>query len=128
MDRVEPLRKIHLSISAAETLRVEGTSHAGMELAFICGIGRSGITPFEARLAGKGVGDVVDLEVMTPQVERFFEHLAPQFCPAFTGRDAVHMRVKITRIETPAARDIVKAMAELSAHGGSGCDCGCGCG
>jgi hypothetical protein len=38
------------------------------------------------------------------------------------------MRVKITRIETPAARDIVKAMAELSAHGGSGCDCGCGCG
>lgn len=126
MDRVEPLRKIHIRISVADTRRVEGTSHAGMELAFICGIGRSGITPFEARLAGKRVGDVIDLELMTPQAEQFFEHLAPQLCAAFAGRDAVHMKATITGVDTPDARDIIKAMAELSAHGGSGCDCGCG--
>ncbi len=128
MDRVEPLRKIYVSIRAFEDPRAEGSPTAGVDLAFICGIGRSGITPFESQLAGRRVGEEIDLQVMTPQAEHFFEHLAPQLYAAFAGRDALHLKVKITGIETPDARDLVKAMAELSAHGGAGCDCGCGCG
>ena len=127
MDRVEPLRKLSVSIRTADAPRAEGSPHAGVDIVFICGIGRSGITPFESQLAGRQAGDEIDLQVMAPQAERFFEHLAPQLCAVFEGRDAVHLKVKITGIDTPEARDLVKAMAELSSHG-DGCDCGCGCG
>lgn len=128
MDRVEPLRKVSVSIRAAEDPPQAGSALATFELAFICGIGRSGVTPFESQLAGRRVGDNIDLRIMAPQAESFFEHLAPRLCTAFAGREAVRLNVKITAIDTPEARDLVKAMAERSSHGGAGCDCGCGCG
>ncbi len=45
----------------------------------------------------------------------------------FDGRDEVHFDVRIMAVETPPPREIIKAMADLTAHG-HGCDCGCGCG
>ena len=46
----------------------------------------------------------------------------------FDGRDDVYLKVKIVAVAVAENREIVKAMAEKSAHGGVGCDCGCGCG
>jgi hypothetical protein len=62
-------------------------------------------------------------------MERFFEHLVLAFCAPFKDRDEVHFQVRLTDIGPADGREIVRAMAELTAHAGSGgCDCGCGCG
>jgi hypothetical protein len=51
------------------------------------------------------------------------------FSAPFKDRDEVHFQVEITDIGPADGREIVRAMAELTAHAGSGgCDCGCGCG
>jgi hypothetical protein len=67
---------------------------ARIEFAFVCGIGRTGITPFESLLAGRRVGDEIDVRVAAPEAGRFFEHLAPFLRAAFAGRDAVDLTVK----------------------------------
>jgi hypothetical protein len=48
----------------------------------------------------------------------------------FTGRESIYLMVTITSVVAAENREIIKAMAEMQAHGGSGCggDCGCGCG
>ena len=60
-------------------------------------------------------------------MEHFFEHLALAFSAPFKDRDEVYFQVGLTGIEPADPREIVRTMAELTAHAGSGgCDCGCG--
>jgi hypothetical protein len=84
--------------------------------------------PFERLLAGKGEGDQITFRVAQAEADDFFGHLAPPFAARFDRQAEVFFRIHIVRVETPEARDVVKAMAELAAGGqGGGCDCGCGC-
>jgi hypothetical protein len=46
----------------------------------------------------------------------------------FDGRDDVFINAKIAAVASADNRDIVKALAEMTAHSGGGCDCGGGCG
>jgi hypothetical protein len=126
MTQVELLKKVTIRIRAATEPQTADAAPGRSEFAFICGIGRTGITPFESLLAGRRVGDEVDLHVSPPEAAKFFEHLAPLLRPALDGRDAGDLKVMITGIESVEGRDLVKALAEMTSHEGTGCDCGCG--
>lgn len=128
MIEVEPLKKITVGIRTQEDPKAEAATSVGFEFAFVCGIGRTGITPFESRLAGRCVGDEIDIRVSAPEAGRFFEHIAPLLRSAFEGRDTVDLKVRITGITPAEGRDLVKAMAEMASQSENGCDCGCGCG
>ena len=128
MNKVEKLKKITLTFQA-------GTTRESMELApecpglnFIFGIGREGMTAFECELADKAEGEDVLLHLKKEAFHNFFEHLNPPLMDLFDGRDAVYLKVRIVAVAVAENREIVKAMAEKSAHGGLGCDCGCDCG
>jgi hypothetical protein len=127
MPNVEPLRKISVTLQAGAAPGNMNLPLPRPELIFICGIGTGGMTPFEYLLAGRGPGDEICFRVMRPDKEHFFEHLVPAFSAPFKDRDEVHFQVEITGIGPADGREIVRAMAELTAHAGSGgCDCGCG--
>jgi hypothetical protein len=84
--------------------------------------------PFECLLAGKKEGQQVTFRVAKAAAGDFFGHLAPPFAALFDRQAEVFFHTHIVRIETPEARDVVKAMAEMAAGGHrGGCDCGCGC-
>jgi len=128
MNKVENLKKIALSIQA-------GTSQDTMDLTpkypgieFIFGLGPEGMTPFEYKLAGKAEGESALLHLKKEDFYSFFEHLNPPLMDLFDGRDEVYLKVGIVTVTLPENREIVKAMADMAAHGGAGCDCGCGCG
>ena len=129
MPNVEPLQKISVTLRA-------GAAPGDMNLplprpgfTFICGIGTGGMTAFEYLLAGREPGEEISFRVTRSDMEHFFEHLAPAFSAPFKERDEVHFQARLTGIEPADGREIVRAMAELTAHAGSGgCDCGCGCG
>lgn len=128
MTKVENLKRITLSFQA-------GTSAAEMELSpkhpefsFIFGLAPEGMTPFEYELVDKIEGDAALLHLNKKTLNSFFEHLSPPIWDLFDGREEIYLKVKILEISTAENREIVKAMADMTAHGGGGCDCGCGCG
>jgi hypothetical protein len=127
MTRVENLKKITLALQA-------GTSPGAVDLAlqhpefeFIFGLAPAGMTPFEYELLEKSVGEEILLHLKKDTLNRFFEHLNPAVWNLFDGREEIYLKAKITAVATADNREVVKAMAEMAAHGG-GCDCGCGCG
>ncbi|MGE5255801.1 MAG: hypothetical protein ACM3KE_03975 [Hyphomicrobiales bacterium] len=124
--RIEPLKKVHAKVQVEAG--AANPPPSCFEVAFIYGIGSDGMPPFERLLAGKGEGDQITFRVTKPETDEFFGHLAPPFAALFDRQAEVSIRIHIARIETPEARDVVKAMAEMVAGGyGGGCDCGCGC-
>jgi len=128
MNKVENLKKIAISIQA-------GTSPDTMDLIprypnieFIFGLGPEGMTPFEYKLAEKVEGESVLIHLKKDDFYCFFEHLNLPLMDLFDRGDDVHLKVNINAVAPAENREIVKAMADMAAHGGAGCDCGCGCG
>jgi len=126
MTKVENLKKITLALQA-------GTSPGAMDIAikypefeFIFGLAPEGMTPFEYELLEKSEGQEILLHLKKGTHKRFFEHLTPSLWDLFDHREEVYLKAKITAVVKAENREIVKAMAEMTAHGG-GCDCGCGC-
>jgi hypothetical protein len=127
MPKVEPLQKISVTLRAGAAPGDMNLPLPRAEFTFICGIGTGGMTPFEYLLAGREPGDEISFRVKRPDMEPFFEHLVPAFSAPFKDRDEVHFQVRVAGIEPADPREVVRTMAELTAHAGSG-GCGCGCG
>jgi hypothetical protein len=127
MPNVEPLQKISVTLRAGAAPDDMNLPLPRQGLTFICGIGTGGMTPFEYLLAGRRPGDEICFRVARPDMGQFFEHLVLAFSAPFKDRDEVHFQVRLTDIGPADGREVVRAMAELTAHAGSGgCDCGCG--
>ncbi len=128
MTKVENLKKITLSYQAGTSREAMDLTPRYPEFSFIFGLAPEGMTPFELELVEKVEGDNVLLHLEKDSLNRFFEHLTPSIWDLFDGRDEIYLSVKILEISTADNREIVKALADMTAHGGGGCDCGCGCG
>ena len=127
MNKVENLKKITLSIQAGTSQDTMDLTPKYPKIEFIFGLGSGGMTPFEYELAGRTEGQSILLHLKKEDFYSFFEHLNPPITDLFDGRDDVYLKVNIDVVTLAENREIVKAMADLAAHGGAGCDCGCGC-
>jgi hypothetical protein len=128
MNKVENLKMITLCCEA-------GTSQAALEIGpnrlkfkFIFGLGLEGMTPFEYKLVDKVEGDRVEFILKKTDCFSFFGHLTPSIINLVDNCDEVYLKATIEGITAANSREIIQAMAEMTAHGGAGCDCGCGCG
>jgi len=128
MTNVENLKKITVSCQAGISREAMDLTPVYPEFSFIFGLAPEGMTPFEYELVEKAEGDKVLLHLHKDRLDRFFEHLKPPIGDLFDGRDEIYLNVKIRAVSTAENREIIKAMADMTAHGGRGCGCGCGCG
>jgi len=130
MNKIENLKKITLSFQAGTSQDTMDLTPKYAEFDFIFALGPDGMTPFEYELVDKAEGEEVLLHIHKQAFYNFFEHLNPPIWDLFDGREDVYLKATIAAIAAADNRDIVKAMAEMTAHGGGGCDCGgdCGCG
>jgi hypothetical protein len=129
MNKVENLKKITLSFQAGTSKDTMNLTPKYAEFDFIFALGPDGMTPFEYELVDKAEGDDVLLHLKKENLNRFFEHLIPPIWNLLHDRNEIYLKVKILKISAADSREIVKAMADMAAHGGGGdCDCGCGCG
>src|SRR5512143_346319 len=113
--RVAPLKRVCSRVEAGTA--AADPSPRCFEATFIYGIGSAGMPPFECLLAGRGEGDQITFRVTRAEADAFFGHLAPLFAASFDRHGEVFFRTQIVRVETPEARDVVKAMAEMVADG-----------
>jgi hypothetical protein len=127
MSTIELFQKVTVELTAGAGPQKMDLRPPEAELRFIFGIGPGGLTPFEYRLAGHPAGTRVRFEVAQADRLKFFERLAPLTADLFIGRAQVWFTARVTALETPEPREIVRALAETAGQGG-GCGCGCGCG
>ena len=127
MNKVENLKKITLSIQAGTSQDTMDISPKYPKIEFIFGLGLEGMTPFEYELADRSEGESVLLHLRKEDFYSFFEHLNPPLTDLFDGKADVYLKVNINAVTPAENREIVKAMAAMTTHGGAGCDCGCGC-
>lgn len=128
MNKVESIQKIALSIKAGTSQDVMDLTPKCPKIEFIFGLGPAGMTPFEFELANKAAGDSVSLHLKKKDFDSFFEHISPSVRDLFDDRNDVYLQVTINTVSPAENREVVKALADIAAHGGEGCDCGCGCG
>jgi hypothetical protein len=128
MNKVENLKMITLSFEAGTSQTALDISPNHLKIKFIFGLGLEGMTPFEYKLVDKVEGDRIEFLLKKNDRLSFFGHLTPSFINLLDNCNEVYLKATIEGITTANSREIIKAMAEMTAHGGAGCDCGCGCG
>jgi hypothetical protein len=126
MNKIENLKKIKLSLQAGTSQDTMNLTPKYPELEFIFGLGLGGMTPFEYELVDKVEGQSVLIQLKRKSLRSFFEHLHPPLMDLFDVRNNIYLKVKIDAVTPAVNREIIKAMADMAAHGGAGCDCGCG--
>ena len=126
MSKVENLKKISLKLEAGTSAQNMDLSLDKTDFEFIFGIGPSGITAFEYELVDKTEGQEVIMELKKENLAVFFEHLRPPIIHLEDNVNTLFLKIKIQTITDAEQREVVKALADVTAHG-HGCDCGCGC-
>lgn len=122
-DLVGPTKKIHVEFTlSVETGSLTDSNNVRKTLIFIYGLGSSGLSPFEFKLAKAVPGDAVDLTLEPDQWEPYFGHLPILWPDTLSQRAQRRVQAKVKAVETPPQREIIQALADLTACG-SGC-CG----
>ncbi|MFP3999292.1 MAG: hypothetical protein ACOCR8_01750 [Desulfosalsimonas sp.] len=120
---VGPLKKVTVHISAGK--RPSGSELMEPEpVEFIFGLGRTGLAPLERRIEGKTVGHCTSLEIYRSYIPEFFGHIFPFPMRLKIPLDPFYLNMKIISVDSADPREVVRAMAEITAC--SGCECGCG--
>jgi hypothetical protein len=125
-NKVEHLKKVTLSLEAGTSPDNMDLRSGSLPVDFIFGLGPAGMSPFEYELANKVEGDEIFIHLKKENTPAFFEHLHLPLGNLFKDRNEIFLKVKIQKIDPADNREVVKAIADMTAHG-HGCDCGCGC-
>jgi len=126
MEKVENLKKITLKLEAGTSSQNMDLSLDNSDFEFIFGIGPTGMSPFEYELVDKTAGQQILIELKKENITNFFEHLHPPIIHLSNETENLFLKIKIQKIAPVDHREVVKALADITAHG-HGCDCGCGC-
>jgi hypothetical protein len=126
MNKVENLSKVTLQLKAGTTADRMDLIPTALEFEFIFGIGPGGMCPFEYQLANRAAGEEIVIQLKKEELYLQFEHLRPPIMNLFEKYDALHLKIKILKIEKPENTEIIKALSEMTSHHHD-CDCGCGC-
>lgn len=124
---VSPLDKVTLQVQATPRNPSDSSGPVDSEISFICGIGPTGLAPFEQMLCDKSVGERFRLSLEAGTEGLLFGHLNCMLSGSNNFPAPCDLDVTITSAKVAEGSEVVKAMAQMSGGCGGGCDCGCGC-
>ena len=130
MQKIEPLKKIKLSLEAGTSRDVADLQLPASEFEFIFGLGPEGLSPLECDLAEKTVGDNIVVHLGKQNLHEYIAHVQLPVHTVFENRDSIFLAMRVEAINQADSREVVRTMAQMTGHGtgcGVGCDCGCGC-
>ncbi len=125
-EQISNLKKVTLNYSAGTRNGLDDLVPEFSTLDFIFGIGSEGLTPFEYEIVDRNEGDTITLSLSSDALCNTFEHLQLPELEIPEGQDQVYLKFEVVKVAPADNREVIKAMAEINACGGSGlCDC-CG--
>jgi hypothetical protein len=113
--KADMLKKVTITISPEAQTAMPHKGPAPLSCEFIYGIGPQGLTPFEYALAGKTIGDEFCITVDPSHFEETFQHLPVDIPKPPNDRTTVVYTIRVVNIASADNREIVGAMANLSA-------------
>ena len=121
-DTIGPMKHVKLSIQAGTRDDNMDIAASPIQLEFIYGLGKNGLTPLELGLDGLAVGEAVVFKLKPSDFNHIFEHIpVPSFIlPA--GCSELYLHLQVQGLSPANPRDVIREMAALS---GCGDDC-CG--
>ncbi len=123
-EKVDYLKKITLSVEAGTGPDTMDVTDGPVTAAFIFGIDKTGLTPFEQRLLDHRAGDTLSLTVRRKELAPYFGDIALPVPTFPEQQDNIYLNIRILDVSPASGRDVIRAMAERVQD----CACGCGCG
>jgi len=109
--KIEGLKKVTLTVEA-------GTLEDRMDLTsdpnpyeLVIGIGSEGFTPFEYAMLGKGLGDILLLEIHRFRKKAFFGHIDLPLPVSVRELDSFFLKITVNAIDDVDQTELVRAMA-----------------
>lgn len=121
-ENIGPMKRVKLGVRAGSRDDKLDIAASPIQLEFIFGLGKNGLSPLELGLEGLTVGEEIVFKLKPGDFSRIFEHIpAPSFIlPA--GCDVLYMHMQVQELSPADPRDVIREMASQS---GCGDDC-CG--
>ena len=113
-EKIDPLKKVTLSIEAGTTPDSMDLIPQSSQFEFIYGLGISGLTPFEMQLADRTVGEQIHLRISREEIPQVFQHLVPFPLTLPEHLDSVYLTIRITEVIPADQREVIKALAEMA--------------
>lgn len=114
MEKIDFLKKITLSVEAGTDADSKDLSPQSAQVEFIYGLGVTGLTPFELKLADRTVGEEIQFLINREEIPQFFQHLLLLPLNLPDDLDAFHLRLKIIKVTSADEREVIKALAEIA--------------
>ena len=128
-EQAKALQKLIFNIEV-QSEGAGNTAAAGQQFTFIYGIAPGGLSDFEIAISDLRVGETLDLAVSEINMKTYLAHLFLIFrkqtgLVEFNG--SMRLLFRFCETSTPAAKEVVSAIAEVQKMGGCSGSCDCGC-
>ena len=128
-EQAKVLQKLVFDIQNQSESKVNATVE-GHQFTFIYGVATEGLSDFEIAISELRVGEAIDVEVSEINMRTYMAHQFMFFCKQTGLADfsrSMRLRFRLCKQITPAAKEIVSAIAEVQKTGGCSGSCDCGC-
>ena len=119
--KIEGIKKVALAVDGGGSPDEMNPGAGALSQEFIYGIGTSGLTPFEVLLSDKEPGDELSFRLKRDEVADFFMHLWHGFQKIPEGIGEVYFRIRVVNVSEAGQKEVIKAMAEMTACGDTCC-------
>ena len=114
MEKIDLLKKITLSVETGTAPDSMDLNPQSSQIEFIYGLGVSGLTPFELKLADRTVGEEIQFLINREEIPQVFQHLLLLPLNLPDDLDSFHLRLKIIKVTPADQREVIKALADMA--------------
>jgi hypothetical protein len=121
---VDILKNVTLTIQAGNTPDFMDVVSEPLSYQFIFGLGVNGLSPFEAKLSHRKIGEEVTVGLDRKELHYSLHHHDFPFSFSIEGHDPLYMKIRVIDVSEADQREVIRGLAnQTSCHD---CDCGCG--
>lgn len=119
--KISGIKKITVSVKAGDGPGEMNLWPEPIFFDFIYGIGTSGLSPFEVKLAEKEAGEIVALNLTRDEMPEFFTETFLLFNRIPVDKNEVYLIIQIVEVSDADQREVIKSMSGLAACGDHCC-------